>query len=75
VAGREWFETFRSYVRDMVEAVRREAATGAAMDEVKERVFAALGPTYETPFSAYGAYRPWRAGLFGNVERTFAMVS
>ena len=29
VAGRAWFETFRSYVRDMVEAVRREAATGA----------------------------------------------
>jgi cyclase len=75
VAGREWFQTFRSYVRDMVEAVRREAATGATLDEVKQRVLATLSPTYEKPFSAYGTYRPWRTGLFGNVERTFAMVS
>ena len=75
VAGREWFETFRSYVRDMVEAVRREAATGATLDEVKQRVLATLSPVYEKPFSAYGTYRPWRNGLFGNVERTFAMVS
>ena len=75
VAGREWFETFRSYVRDMVEAVRREAATGATLDEVKQRVLTTLAPTYEKPFSAYGTYRPWRTGLVGNVERTFAMVS
>lgn len=34
-----------------------------------------LSPTYEKPFSAYGTYRPWRTGLLGNVERTFAMVS
>ena len=34
-----------------------------------------LAPTYEKPFSAYGEYRPWRTGLAGNVERTFAMVS
>jgi hypothetical protein len=75
VAGRAWFETFRNYVRDMVAAVRREAATGATLDEVKQRVLATLAPTYEQPFSAYGTYRPWRTGLAGNVERTFAMVS
>jgi glyoxylase-like metal-dependent hydrolase (beta-lactamase superfamily II) len=75
VAGREWFQTFRSYVRDMVDSVRREAATGATLDEVKQRVLAKLSPAYEKPFSAYGNYRPWRNGLFGNVERTFAMVS
>jgi cyclase len=75
VAGRDWLRTFRGYVHDMVEAVRRESATGATLDEVKQRVTAALAPVYERPFSAYGDYRPWRAGLTANIERTFAMVS
>jgi glyoxylase-like metal-dependent hydrolase (beta-lactamase superfamily II) len=75
VAGRDWLRTFRAYVHDMVEAVRREVATGATLDEVKQRVTAALAPTYEKPFSAYGEYRPWRTGLAGNIERTFAVVS
>jgi cyclase len=74
-AGRDWLRTFRAYVHDMVEAVRREVAAGATLDEVKQRVVAALAPTYEKPFSAYGDYRPWRAGILANIERTFAMVS
>ena len=48
---------------------------GATLDEVKQRVTAKLAPNYEKPFSAYGDYRPWRAGLAANVERTFAIVS
>jgi glyoxylase-like metal-dependent hydrolase (beta-lactamase superfamily II) len=75
VVGRDWLTTFRAYVHDMVAAVRREVATGATLDEVKQRVTAALAPVYEKPFSVYGEYRPWRPGLAGNVERTFAMVS
>jgi len=75
VVGREWLATFRAYVHDMVAAVRREVATGATLDEVKQRVTAVLAPTYEKPFSTYGEYRPWRIGVAGNVERTFAMVS
>jgi cyclase len=75
VVGRDWLATFRGYVHDMVAAVRREAATGATLDEVKPKVTAALAPTYEKPFSAYGEYRPWRTGLAANIERTFAMVS
>ena len=75
VAGREWLATFRSYVHEMVEAVRQEAATGASLDEVKQRVSAKLAPRYEKPFSAYGDYRPWRTGVLANIERTFAMVS
>ena len=59
----------------MVAACREEAATGATLDEVKQRVTAKLAPTYEKSFSAYGDYRPWRTGLAANVERTFAMVS
>jgi glyoxylase-like metal-dependent hydrolase (beta-lactamase superfamily II) len=73
--GREWLATFRGYVHDMVEAVRREVAAGATLDEVKARVPAALAGAYERPFSAYGEYRPWRTGLLANIERTFAMVS
>ena len=48
---------------------------GATLDQVKERLPAVLGPVYEKPFSAYGDYRPWRMGLLGNIERTYAMVS
>ena len=56
-------------------AVREEAGRGATLEETKARVTARLAPTYEKPFSVYGSYRPWRAGLAANVERTFSMVS
>jgi cyclase len=75
VMGREWLNTFRSYVHDMVEGVRQEAATGATLDEVEQRVIAKLAPRYEKPFSTYGEYRPWRTGVAANIERTFGMVS
>jgi cyclase len=75
VAGREWLRTFRGYVHDMVEAVRTEVMRGATLEEAQRRVPEALAPTYEKPFSAYGDYRPWRAGLLLNIERTYAMVS
>jgi len=75
VAGREWLGTFRSYVHDMVDAVRQEAAIGATLDEVESRVVAKLAPRYEQPFSGYADYRPWRTGVVANIERTFAMVS
>jgi glyoxylase-like metal-dependent hydrolase (beta-lactamase superfamily II) len=75
VAGRDWLRAFRAYVHDMVEAVRQEVAAGATLDEVKQRVTAKLAPVHEKNFSAYADYRPWRAGLLGNIERTFAMVS
>jgi len=74
-AGRDWLRTFRGYIHDMVEAVRAEAATGASLDEVKERVTARLAPTYEWAFSTYQHYRPWRQGLLANIERTYPMVS
>jgi len=75
VAGRDWVGTFRSYVHDMVEAVRAEVAEGATLDEVKARVPPKLAPRYERAFSAYGDYRPWRLGVLANIERTYAMVS
>jgi glyoxylase-like metal-dependent hydrolase (beta-lactamase superfamily II) len=75
VAGRDWLRTFRAYVHDMVEAVREEVAAGATLDEVQRRVTARLAPVHEHHFATYADYRPWRAGLLGNIERTFAMVS
>jgi len=74
-AGREWLSVFRGYVHDLVEAVRREAAAGATLDEVKRRVPDALAPVYEQAFSKYAAYRPWRQGILTNIERIFATVS
>ena len=38
VAGRDWLDTFRGYVHDMVDAVRHEVAAGATLDQVKERL-------------------------------------
>jgi glyoxylase-like metal-dependent hydrolase (beta-lactamase superfamily II) len=74
-ADRDWLRTFRGYVFDMVEAVRREVAAGATLDEAKQRVPELLAARYEQPFSTYGSYRPWRTGLAANIERTYAIVS
>jgi cyclase len=74
-AGRDWLRIFRGYIRDMVEAVREEVSTGASLDDVKQRVPPRLAPAYEKAFSAYEHYRPWRAGLLANIERTYSMVS
>jgi len=74
-AGRDWLRAFRSYVGDMVEAVREEVARGATLDEVKHRVTARLAPTHEKTFATYESYRPWRVGLLANIERTFTAVS
>ena len=74
-AGREWLRTFRGYIHDMVEAVREGVATGASLDEVKQRVPPRLAPAYEKAFATYEHYRPWRTGLLANIERTYAMVS
>jgi cyclase len=75
LAARDWLLTFRGYVHDLVEAVRREAAAGATLDEVKRRVPDQLAPIYEKPFSRYGEYRPWRQLILGNIERAFAQTS
>ncbi|MBI2467320.1 MAG: MBL fold metallo-hydrolase [Candidatus Rokubacteria bacterium] len=74
-SGKDWLRTFRGYVEDLVEAVRREAAAGATLEEVKQRVPDQLAPKYEQPFSRYGSYRPWRTGILTNIERTYAAVS
>ena len=59
----------------LAQAVATQQAAAPSADEIKQRVTAALAPTYEKPFSVYGEYRRWRTGLAANIERTFAMVS
>jgi glyoxylase-like metal-dependent hydrolase (beta-lactamase superfamily II) len=75
-AGKDWLKLFRSYIGDLVAAVRREAEAGATLAETQARVIEILAPVYEGPLTAYaGDYRPWRTLALGNVERTYAMVS
>jgi len=75
-AGRDWLTFFRSYVEDLVAAVRREAAAGATLQETQERVRAHLAPTYEAGMAKEGGtYRPWRALVLVNIERAYALVS
>jgi len=76
VAGRDWLRTFRSYVEDMVEAVRREVWAGATLEETKDRVRDALAPKYEAALTREGGtYRPWRTLVLANIERAYQMVS
>jgi glyoxylase-like metal-dependent hydrolase (beta-lactamase superfamily II) len=76
VAGRDWLRTFRGYVEDLVEAVRREVWAGATLEETKERVRDALAPKYEAALTREGGtYRPWRTLVLANVERAYQMVS
>src|SRR2546426_8111902 len=36
-SGRDWLQTFRGYVHDMVDAVRAEVAAGATLEEAQQR--------------------------------------
>jgi glyoxylase-like metal-dependent hydrolase (beta-lactamase superfamily II) len=75
-AGRDWLTFFRSYVEELVAAVRREVATGATLAETQERVRAQLGPTYEARLTKEGGtFRPWQTLVLANVERAYALVS
>src|SRR3989442_15384445 len=62
VAGREWLGTFRSYVHEMVEAVRQEGATGVPLEGGKQRGTAKLAPRHEKAFAAHARHRPGRPG-------------
>jgi cyclase len=73
VADRSWLRFFRGYIEDLVEAVRAEAAAGTPLADIKKRVPDRVAPTYEAGLSRFGAYRPWRHRVLGNIERIHAM--
>ena len=64
---------FRGYMIDLVAAVKKAAADGATLDEMKTKIGDQLGPKYETGMSKYpvGQYRD-RVGQ--NVEMVYVKV-
>lgn len=75
VAGRDWLRLFQSYITDLIAAVRRDAAAGVSLDDIKRRVPEEMAATYETPLSQASDYRPWRRQVLGNIEHVYAAVS
>jgi cyclase len=61
---------FRGYMTDLVAAVKKEAAAGASLDDMKKKIAEDLAPKYEKGMSKYplGQYRD-RIGL--NVEQAY----
>jgi cyclase len=74
VAGRDWLRLFQGYITDLIAAVRRHAAAGISLDEIKRRVPEEMAATYETPLSQFSDYRPWRHQVLGNIEHVYAAV-
>ena len=64
---------FRGYMTDLVAAVKKAAADGATLDEMKKKIADDLAPKYEKGMSKYplGQYRD-RIGL--NVEMVYNKV-
>jgi hypothetical protein len=56
--------------------VRREAWSGATLEETKDRVRDLLAPKYEAALTREGGtYRPWRTLVLANIERAYQVVS
>jgi glyoxylase-like metal-dependent hydrolase (beta-lactamase superfamily II) len=73
VAPRAHLAFFRGYLADLIAAVKRAAAAGASLEEMKTGVADELAPKYEQAMSKYplGQYRD-RIGL--NVEMAYRKV-
>ena len=65
--------SFRGYLTDLIAAVKKAAADGASLDEMKKGVGDQLAPKYERGMSKYplGQYRD-RVGT--NVEMVYRKV-
>ncbi|MBI3988167.1 MAG: MBL fold metallo-hydrolase [candidate division NC10 bacterium] len=73
VAGRDRLVFLRSFLADLIVAVKKAAADGATLDEIKRHVPDQLAPQYEQGMSKYprGQYRE-RIG--GNIEAVYTKV-
>ncbi len=74
VAGRDHLAFFRGYLNDLIAAVKRAVADGAALEEMKKGVADQLAAKYERGMSKYplGQYRE-RIAL--NVEMVYRKVA
>lgn len=73
VLPREHLGFFRGYLADLVAAVKKAAADGASLEEMKKGVGDQLAPKYESGMTKYplGRYRD-RVGL--NIEMVYKKV-
>ena len=73
VVPKEHLSFFRGYITDLIAAVKKAAAEGATLDEMKKHLGDQLAPKYEKGMSKYplGQYRD-RIGL--NVEMVYRKV-
>src|SRR5438874_1191325 len=73
VATKDHLTFFRGYLTDLIAAVKKAAADGATLEEMKKGVGDQLAPTYERRMSKYplGQYRD-RVGL--NIEMVYRKV-
>jgi hypothetical protein len=73
VVPKERLTFFRGYLTDLIAAVKKAAADGASLDEIKKAVGDQLASTYEQGMSKYplGRYRD-RVGQ--NVEIVYQKV-
>jgi glyoxylase-like metal-dependent hydrolase (beta-lactamase superfamily II) len=73
VLPREHLTFFRGYLTDLIAAVRKAAADGASLDEMKKGIADQLAPQYERGMSKYpvAQYRD-RVGM--NVEMVYQKV-
>ena len=73
VAARGQLGFFRGYLSDLIASVKKAAAEGASLDEMKKSVGDQLAPKYERGMTKYplGQYRD-RVGV--NVEMVYQKV-
>jgi glyoxylase-like metal-dependent hydrolase (beta-lactamase superfamily II) len=64
---------FRGYISDLVAAVKKAAADGASLDEMKTKIAEQLAPKYEQGMSKYPLGR-YRASIPINIEMVHKKV-
>lgn len=73
VAGRDRVAFFRNYLADLIVAVRKVAADGATLDEIKRHVPDQLAPQYEQGMSKYPRGQ-FRERIAGNIDAVYNKV-
>jgi len=64
---------FRGYISELIAAVKKAAADGATLDEMKTKVAEQLAPKYEQAMSKY-PYGRYRASIGINIEAVHKKV-
>ena len=73
VVGRRATDSGKNYLADLVAGVKKAAADGATLDEVKTKVADQLAPKYEAGMSKYWTGR-YRERIAVNIEHVHKKV-